>query len=68
MLRTGRSGGKPGPGPECYAGVKMLSFQTRHARWILWLLALSALCFLASQFPELRARLPWRERPAPEAR
>lgn len=37
----------------------MLSFQPRHSRWILWLLALSALCFAASQFPEVRERLPW---------
>jgi hypothetical protein len=44
----------------------MLSSRPAHTRWFLWLLALSALCFLAAQFPELRARLPWVEAPAPE--
>jgi hypothetical protein len=45
----------------------MLSFRTGRTRWILWLLALSALCFLAAQFP-VRRRLPWAEPEAPERR
>ena len=44
----------------------MLSFRTGHTRWILWLLALSALCFLAAQFPEVRRRLPWVDPPPAE--
>jgi hypothetical protein len=44
----------------------MLSFGTRRTRWFLWLLALSALCFLAAQFPEVRRRLPWTEEEAPQ--
>jgi hypothetical protein len=41
----------------------MLSGQPHHTRWILWFLALAALCFLASQFPEIRAKLPWFDPP-----
>ncbi|MCW8141428.1 MAG: hypothetical protein KIT58_21200 [Planctomycetota bacterium] len=42
----------------------MFSFQPRSSRWLLWLLALAVLCFVAAQFPEVRARLPW-GKPAP---
>jgi hypothetical protein len=31
----------------------------RNARLLLWLLALAALCFSASLFPEVRRRLPF---------
>jgi hypothetical protein len=45
----------------------MLSGQPTHTRWILWFLALSVLCFLAAQFPEIRSKLPWFQ-PAPAQR
>lgn len=35
----------------------MFSFRTVGSRWLLWLLALAALCFLASLFPEVRQRV-----------
>lgn len=45
-------------------------FRDAHPRWFLWLLALALLTFLASLFPEVRARLFGRDEgpPGPEQR